>query len=157
MVRNVDKAEHQGVEFELTWLPTDSLTIGGNGRYTKTEYKSDFFGFEDDNPAFPAAWTSYDWRFDSGVLAARATWASTSCTRSEGPPAPSGGPVAARRPHRKAFQGAAQVFPRPPRPLVRGRRMTISRALSVAGTDVARRGVWMVVYGPQTADEQEAG
>ncbi|MDZ7669369.1 MAG: TonB-dependent receptor [Gammaproteobacteria bacterium] len=54
VVQNVEEAENQGVEFEVTWLPTDSWTIGGNGSYTDTEYKSDFFVFEDDNPAFPA-------------------------------------------------------------------------------------------------------
>ncbi|MEQ8860316.1 MAG: TonB-dependent receptor [Pseudomonadales bacterium] len=54
VVQNVDEAQNQGVEFELTWLPTDSWTIGGNGSWSDTEYKSDFFVLEDDNPAFPA-------------------------------------------------------------------------------------------------------
>jgi iron complex outermembrane recepter protein len=54
VVQNVDEARNRGVEFEVTWLPMDSWTIGGNGSYTDTEYKSDFFVFEDDNPAFPA-------------------------------------------------------------------------------------------------------
>lgn len=54
VVQNVEKAENRGAEFEVTWLPTDSWTIGGNGSYTDTEYKSDFFVVEDDNPAFPA-------------------------------------------------------------------------------------------------------
>jgi iron complex outermembrane receptor protein len=54
VVENVDEAENLGVEVEVTWLPTDSWTIGGNGSYTDTEYKSDFFVVEDDNPEFPA-------------------------------------------------------------------------------------------------------
>jgi outer membrane receptor protein involved in Fe transport len=54
VVENVDEAENMGVEVEVTWLPTDSWTIGGNGSYTDTEYKSDFFVVEDDNPEFPA-------------------------------------------------------------------------------------------------------
>ncbi len=54
VVKNVDQASNQGIEVELTWLPTDSWTIGGNGSYTQTEYKSDFLVDEDDNPAYPA-------------------------------------------------------------------------------------------------------
>lgn len=53
VVQNVDKAQNRGVEIELTWLPTDAWTIGGNGSWTDTEYKSDFFVLEDDNPDFP--------------------------------------------------------------------------------------------------------
>jgi len=53
VVQNVEEAENRGIEFELTWLPTDSWTIGGNGSWTDTEYKSDFFVLEDANPAFP--------------------------------------------------------------------------------------------------------
>jgi iron complex outermembrane receptor protein len=52
-VLNSDDVENMGVEVEFTWLPTDALTLGGNVSYTKTEYKSDLFVLEDDNPAFP--------------------------------------------------------------------------------------------------------
>ncbi len=52
-VLNADEAENMGVEVEFTWLPTDALTLGGNVSYTKTEYKSDLFVLEDDNPDFP--------------------------------------------------------------------------------------------------------
>ncbi|MDC1084050.1 TonB-dependent receptor [Pseudomonadales bacterium] len=52
-VKNVAEAENMGVEFDFMWLATDNLTLGGNGSYTRTEYKSDFFVLEDDNPLFP--------------------------------------------------------------------------------------------------------
>ena len=52
-VLNAEEAENMGVEVEFTWLPTDALTLGGNVSYTKTEYKSDQFVLEDDNPDFP--------------------------------------------------------------------------------------------------------
>jgi len=52
-VRNADEAENMGVEIEFMWLPTESLTLGGNLSYTKTEYTSDIFVLEDDNPAYP--------------------------------------------------------------------------------------------------------
>ncbi len=52
-VRNAEEAENKGVEIEFSWLPTDSLTLGGNLSYTKTEYTEDFFVLEDDNPFFP--------------------------------------------------------------------------------------------------------
>lgn len=52
-VLNTDDVENMGVEVEFTWLPTDALTLGGNVSYTKTEYKSDLFVLEDDNPNFP--------------------------------------------------------------------------------------------------------
>jgi len=53
VVQNVEEAQNRGVEFELTWLPTDSWTIGGNGSWSDTEYKSDFIVLEDDNPLTP--------------------------------------------------------------------------------------------------------
>jgi iron complex outermembrane recepter protein len=52
-VLNTDDVENMGIEVEFTWLPTDALTLGGNVSYTKTEYKSDLFVLEDDNPDFP--------------------------------------------------------------------------------------------------------
>lgn len=52
-VRNAEEAENMGIEFDFIWLATDSLTLGGNGSYTRTEYTSDFFVLEDDNPLFP--------------------------------------------------------------------------------------------------------
>ncbi|HEX7035259.1 MAG TPA: TonB-dependent receptor [Pseudomonadales bacterium] len=53
VVQNVEEAQNRGVEIEITWLPTENWTIGGNGSYADTEYKSDFFILEDDNPLFP--------------------------------------------------------------------------------------------------------
>lgn len=58
---NVDEAENMGIELELTWLATDSWTIGGNYSWADTEYKSDFLVLEDDNPELPI------WAF-SGTL-----------------------------------------------------------------------------------------
>ena len=52
-VRNAEEAENMGVEVEFMWLPTESLTLGGNLSYTKTEYTSDLLVLEDDNPFFP--------------------------------------------------------------------------------------------------------
>ena len=52
-VQNAEEAQNLGVEFEVTWLASDSLTVGGNGSWAQTEYKSDFLVLEDDNPAFP--------------------------------------------------------------------------------------------------------
>jgi outer membrane receptor protein involved in Fe transport len=104
VVQNADEAQNRGIEVEFTWLPTDAWTLGGNGSYSDTEYKSDFFVLEDDNPAVPVElfgadtflvnnlkgnalkgipkwkytlWSSYDWQFDSGVLTAGATWSYT--------------------------------------------------------------------------------
>jgi len=50
---NVDKAKNMGIELELTWLATDNWTIGGNYSWADTEYRSDFFVLEDDNPDLP--------------------------------------------------------------------------------------------------------
>lgn len=52
-VRNADEAENMGLEAEFTWLATDSLTLGGNASWTDTEYKSDVFVLENDNPNYP--------------------------------------------------------------------------------------------------------
>ena len=52
-VRNADEATNQGIEVEFMWLATDNLTLGGNASYTKTEYDSDLFVQENDNPAYP--------------------------------------------------------------------------------------------------------
>lgn len=54
-VRNAEEAENSGIEVEILWLATDQLTIGMNGSYTKTEYKSDQLQLETDNPAYPQA------------------------------------------------------------------------------------------------------
>ena len=42
-----------GWEIELTWLATDSLTIGGNYSWADATYESDFFVVVDDDPARP--------------------------------------------------------------------------------------------------------
>ncbi len=52
-VRNADEAENMGLEVEFMWLASDALTLGGNMSYTKTEYTSDIFILEDDNPLYP--------------------------------------------------------------------------------------------------------
>lgn len=54
-VQNAESATNKGLEVEILWLASNSLTIGGNGSYTKTEYTSDLFLLEDDNPAYPTA------------------------------------------------------------------------------------------------------
>ena len=40
---------------QVTWLVSESLSIGGNASYTKAEYDSDLFVLEDDNPAYPTS------------------------------------------------------------------------------------------------------
>ncbi|MEZ5553337.1 MAG: TonB-dependent receptor [Pseudomonadales bacterium] len=53
VVINVDDAYNMGFEIEGVWLATDNWTIGGNYSYTRTEYDSDLFVIEDDDPAYP--------------------------------------------------------------------------------------------------------
>lgn len=53
VVVNADEAENSGFEVELMWLASDNLTIGMNGSYTKTKYKSDQLIVESDNPLYP--------------------------------------------------------------------------------------------------------
>jgi iron complex outermembrane recepter protein len=104
VVQNADEAQNRGIEVELIWLPTDSWTIGGNGSWSDTEYKSDFFVLENDNPALPMSvfddtsflvrnlkgnplkripewkytiWSSYDWQFNTGTLTGGAVWSYT--------------------------------------------------------------------------------
>jgi iron complex outermembrane recepter protein len=103
-VQNAEEAQNMGIEVEFMWLATDSLTLGGNGSWTDTEYKSDQFVLEDDNPAYPinlfpgdfalvanlkgnelkripewkyTIWGTYAWSFASGTLTAGATYAYT--------------------------------------------------------------------------------
>ncbi|MDA8953071.1 TonB-dependent receptor [Pseudomonadales bacterium] len=54
-VINADSAINSGLEVEVIWLASDSLSIGGNASYTKAEYDSDLFVLEDDNPAYPTS------------------------------------------------------------------------------------------------------
>ena len=42
-IREAPGAKIQGVEVEVTWYPTDNLSIGGNGSYTPSEYTKDLF------------------------------------------------------------------------------------------------------------------
>jgi outer membrane receptor protein involved in Fe transport len=111
VVQNAKEAVNRGVEVEFTWLPTDSWTLGGNGSWTDTEYKSDFLVLEDDNPDFPVQifgsdsflarnlkgnalkripewkftlWSSYDWHFNTGTLTGGATWSYTGSYYSNG-------------------------------------------------------------------------
>jgi iron complex outermembrane receptor protein len=53
-VKNAESATNRGLEVEAMWLASDNLTVGGNASYTKTEYTSDFYLLEDDNPAYPS-------------------------------------------------------------------------------------------------------
>ncbi|MEM7100670.1 MAG: TonB-dependent receptor [Pseudomonadota bacterium] len=95
-VINADEAENMGVEFEIMWLATDNLTIGGNGSYTKTEYKSDLLVLEDDNPFAPTTfvnlngndlkripewkatvWANYEWQLENGTVTAGLVYAYT--------------------------------------------------------------------------------
>ena len=48
-------AEVWGLEAEVLWLATDSLTIGGNLSYTDTEYTEDFFVVDGADPRYPGA------------------------------------------------------------------------------------------------------
>ncbi len=50
VVTNTGQATNKGLEMELTWLPTDSLTIGSNYSYTIAEYDEDYFVVDDDDP-----------------------------------------------------------------------------------------------------------
>ena len=57
-VINADSAINSGLEVEVIWLASDSLSIGGNASYTKAEYDSDLFVLEDDNPAYPTVFSA---------------------------------------------------------------------------------------------------
>ena len=96
-VINADDAENKGIEFEIMWLATDNLTIGGNGSYTQTEYKDDLLVLEDDNPFLAApivrnlkgndlkripewkatVWANYEWQLESGTVTAGLVYAYT--------------------------------------------------------------------------------
>jgi len=54
-VVNANSATNAGVEVEVIWLISDALSLGGNASYTKTEYDSELFVLEDDNPAYPTS------------------------------------------------------------------------------------------------------
>ncbi len=49
----VPEAELNGFDFDFTWLATDNLTIGAHFSYTKTEYTSDQFVIDPNNPLQP--------------------------------------------------------------------------------------------------------
>ena len=51
----VPKAEMIGLDFDLTWLATESLTIGAHASYTHAEYKSDYFVIDPNNPLRPGS------------------------------------------------------------------------------------------------------
>ncbi len=55
VVRNVAEIKNTGFEIEATWLPTDSLRLGGNYSYTRSRYDTDFIVFNDNDPRFPAS------------------------------------------------------------------------------------------------------
>ncbi len=54
-VTAVEGAELYGVESDVLWFATDSLTLGGNFSYTPSEYTSDFNVIDDFNPESPAS------------------------------------------------------------------------------------------------------
>lgn len=51
----VPEAEMRGFDADLTWLATDSLTIGAHFSYTGTEYTSDYSVIDPNNPQRPAS------------------------------------------------------------------------------------------------------
>ena len=48
-------ADVTGFEFEVLWLASDNLTIGGNFSYTDSEYSESFFVVDGADPRFPGA------------------------------------------------------------------------------------------------------
>jgi len=48
-------AELRGLEFEVLWLATDALTLGGNFSYTDSEFTEDFIVVNGDDPTIPGA------------------------------------------------------------------------------------------------------
>lgn len=55
IVQNANKATNNGFEVETLWLPTDSLTLGGNYSYTEAYYGEDYWVVITDDPAVPPA------------------------------------------------------------------------------------------------------
>jgi len=53
IVQNANKATNNGFEVETLWLPTDSLTVGGNYSYTEAYYDEDYWVVITDDPAVP--------------------------------------------------------------------------------------------------------
>ncbi len=49
----VPEAEMIGVDWDLTWLATDNITVGAHFSYTGTEYTSDMFVIDPNDPARP--------------------------------------------------------------------------------------------------------
>ena len=49
----VPEAELIGMDFDVTWLATDNITIGVHASYTHTEYTSDMFVIDPNNPLAP--------------------------------------------------------------------------------------------------------
>ena len=91
---NTGDARNSGFEADITWLPTDALTINANYSYADTEYQDSFVIAEDDNPLRPVPlfgnrvtdlignslkripeqkatlWASYEWTQATGRLTA---------------------------------------------------------------------------------------
>jgi outer membrane receptor protein involved in Fe transport len=53
VVQNAGDAKNSGFEVEFMWLASDNLTIGGNYSLTKTEYDSDYFVLDYEDPSVP--------------------------------------------------------------------------------------------------------
>jgi iron complex outermembrane receptor protein len=47
-------AEMHGLEFEVLWLATDALTLGGNFSYTSSEYSESFLVVDGSDPTIPS-------------------------------------------------------------------------------------------------------
>ena len=91
---NTGDARNSGFEADITWLPTDALTINANYSFADTEYQDSYAIAEDDNPARPVPlfgnrvtdlignnlkripeqkatfWASYEWLVVTGRLIA---------------------------------------------------------------------------------------
>jgi outer membrane receptor protein involved in Fe transport len=53
IVGNAPKAENFGLEFDVLWLATEELTLGGNYSYTKAEYTDTYLLSLDNDPNLP--------------------------------------------------------------------------------------------------------
>lgn len=51
----VPEAEMFGLDFDFTWLATDNITLGAHFSHTSTEYTSDYFVIDPNNPQRPAS------------------------------------------------------------------------------------------------------
>jgi outer membrane receptor protein involved in Fe transport len=50
---NIPDQDVYGLEADVMWLPTDALTLGANGSYTRARFESDLFSINNTNPRLP--------------------------------------------------------------------------------------------------------